>query len=233
VNAPTADEPDLPGAGSEIVWAIVVAGGSGDRFGRPKQFLDLGGRTVVERSVAGARGVASGVVVVVPSVHQDGAPPADPTFGADVLVDGGASRAESVRAGLAAVPADATVVVVHDAARPLASPALFEGVVAAVTGPSGADGAVPVLPVTDTLKRVADRQVIATVDRDDLVAVQTPQAFRAAVLRRAHREQAEGTDDASLLEAIGATVRTVPGDPRNLKLTVPHDLALAEILVGS
>jgi 2-C-methyl-D-erythritol 4-phosphate cytidylyltransferase len=232
VNAPTAEEPDLPGAGSEIVWAIVVAGGSGDRFGRPKQFLDLGGRTVLERSVAGARGVACGVVVVVPSVQRDGVPLAESPFGADVLVDGGASRAESVRAGLAAVPADATVVVVHDAARPLASPALFEDVVAAVTGPSGADGAVPVLPVTDTLKRVADRQVVATVDRDDLVAVQTPQAFLAAVLRRAHREQAEGTDDASLLEAIGATVRTVPGDPRNLKLTVPHDLVLAEILVG-
>ena len=232
MNAPTADQPDPSGAGSEIVWAIVVAGGSGDRFGRPKQFLDLGGRTVVERSVAGARGVASGVVVVVPSGHQDGTRPPDPTFGADVRVDGGASRAASVRAGLAAVPADATVVVVHDAARPLASPALFEDVVAAVTGPSGADGAVPVLPVTDTLKRVADRQVVATVDRDDLVAVQTPQAFRAAVLRRAHREEAEGTDDAALLELIGATVRTVPGDPRNLKLTVPHDLVLAEILVG-
>ena len=104
---------------------------------------------------------------------------------------------------------------------------------AAVAGQSGADGAVPVLPVTDTLKRVADGQVIATVDREGLVAVQTPQAFRASVLRRAHRDQAEGTDDASLLESIGATVRTVPGDPRNLKLTVPHDLVLAEILVRS
>ena len=88
------------------------------------------------------------------------------------------------------------------------------------------------LPVTDTLKRVAGTEVLFTVDRSDLVAAQTPQAFRAGVLRRAHREGADATDDAALLESIGATVRTVPGDPRNLKLTVPHDLVLAEILVG-
>ena len=231
MNATPSDRTDRAGAGSEVVWAIVVAAGSGDRFGQPKQFLDLGGSTVVERSVAGARGVASGVVLVLPAGPPGGIGVPDPSFGADVLVDGGASRAASVRAGLAAVPAEATVVVVHDAARPLASAALFESVVAAVTGRSGADGAVPVLPVTDTLKRVADRHVVATVDRDGLVAVQTPQAFRASVLREAHQEEAEGTDDASLLESIGATVRTVPGDPRNLKLTVPHDLVLAEILV--
>jgi len=211
----------------------VVAGGSGNRFGRPKQFLDLGGRAVVERSVACARGVASKVVLVLPAGQSAGAGAPDPTFGADVLVDGGASRAASVRAGLAAVSAEATVVVVHDAARPLASPTLFVEVVAAVTGRSGADGAIPVLPVTDTLKRVAGRRVIGTVDRDDLVTVQTPQAFRAGVLRRAHQADAEATDDAALLESIGATVRTVPGDPRNLKLTVPQDLVLAEILVGS
>ncbi len=233
MHTTSADRSGRAGAGSEVVWAIVVAGGTGDRFGRPKQFLNLGGRTVVERSVAGARAVAAGVVLVVPAGQPVGAGAPDSNFSADVLVDGGSSRAASVRAGLAAVPAEATVVVVHDAARPLASPALFEAVVAAVAGQSGADGAVPVLPVTDTLKRVADGQVIATVDREGLVAVQTPQAFRASVLRRAHRDQAEGTDDASLLESIGATVRTVPGDPRNLKLTVPHDLVLAEILVRS
>jgi 2-C-methyl-D-erythritol 4-phosphate cytidylyltransferase len=83
------------------------------------------------------------------------------------------------------------------------------------------------------LKRVAGTEVLSTVDRSDLVAAQTPQAFRAAVLRRAHREGADATDDAALLELMGATVRTVPGDPRNLKLTVPQDLVLAEILVGS
>jgi 2-C-methyl-D-erythritol 4-phosphate cytidylyltransferase len=232
VNAPTAAVADPDGAGREMVWAIVVAGGSGDRFGRPKQFLDLGGSTVVERSIAGARCVAAGVVVVVPAGQSPAAAGPEPAFGADIRVDGGSSRAASVRAGLAAVPAGATVVVIHDAARPLAAPALFEAVVAAVTGASGADGCIPVLPVTDTLKRVAGAEVVATVDRSDLVAAQTPQAFRAAVLRRAHREGADATDDAALLESIGATVRTVPGDPRNLKLTVPHDLVLAEILVG-
>jgi 2-C-methyl-D-erythritol 4-phosphate cytidylyltransferase len=238
VNAPTSAAADPASAGGERVWAIVVAGGSGDRFGRPKQFLDLGGSTVVARSIAAARSVAAGVVVVVPAGQSPagqspaaGAPDSD--FGADIRVDGGPSRAASVRAGLAAVPDDATVVVIHDAARPLASPALFQAVVAAVTGRSGAEGCIPVLPVTDTLKRVAGTEVLSTVDRSDLVAAQTPQAFRAAVLRRAHREGADATDDAALLELMGATVRTVPGDPRNLKLTVPQDLVLAEILVGS
>jgi 2-C-methyl-D-erythritol 4-phosphate cytidylyltransferase len=215
-----------------MVWAIVVAGGSGDRFGRPKQFLDLGGSTVVARSIAAARSVAAGVVVVVPAGQAPAPDARDPDFGADIRVDGGPSRAASVRVGLAAVPDDVTVVVIHDAARPLAAPALFQAVVAAVTGRSGADGCIPVLPVTDTLKRVAGTEVLSTVDRSDLVAAQTPQAFRAGVLRRAHREGADATDDAALLESIGATVRTVPGDPRNLKLTVPHDLVLAEILVG-
>jgi 2-C-methyl-D-erythritol 4-phosphate cytidylyltransferase len=233
VKAPTAAGADPVRAGGEVVWAIVVAGGSGDRFGRPKQFLDLAGSTVVARSIAGARSVAAGVVVVVPAGQSAFDDARDPNFGADIRVDGGPSRAASVRAGLAAVPDDATVVVIHDAARPLAAPALFEAVVAAVTGRSGADGCIPVLPVTDTLKRVAGTEVVSTVDRSDLVAAQTPQAFGATVLRRAHREGAEATDDAALLESIGATVRTVPGDPRNLKLTVPHDLALAEILVGS
>jgi 2-C-methyl-D-erythritol 4-phosphate cytidylyltransferase len=232
VNAPTAAAVDRGSAGGERVWAIVVAGGSGDRFGRPKQFLDLGGSTVLERSVVGARSVAAGVVVVLPAGQSPAADAPDLDFGADIRVDGGPSRAASVRAGLAAVPDEATVVVIHDAARPLAAPVLFEAVVAAVTGPSGADGCIPALPVTDTLKRVAGTEVVATVDRSDLVAAQTPQAFRAAVLRRAHREGADATDDAALLESIGATVRTVPGDPRNLKLTVPHDLVLAEILVG-
>jgi 2-C-methyl-D-erythritol 4-phosphate cytidylyltransferase len=233
VKAPTAAGADPLRAGGEVVWAIVVAGGSGDRFGRPKQFLDLAGSTVVARSIAGARSVAAGVVVVVPAGQSAVADARDPNFGADIRVDGGPSRAASVRAGLTAVPDDATVVVIHDAARPLAAPALFEAVVAAVTGRSGADGCIPVLPVTDTLKRVAGTEVVSTIDRSDLVAAQTPQAFGATVLRRAHREGAEATDDAALLESIGATVRTVPGDPRNLKLTVPHDLALAEILVGS
>jgi 2-C-methyl-D-erythritol 4-phosphate cytidylyltransferase len=207
----------------------VVAGGSGQRFGAPKQFLELGGRPIIAWSVAAARSVADGVVVVVPGTEGDGGPHAE--VDADVVVAGGSTRAVSVRAGLKAVPDDADVVVVHDAARPLASPALFEAVVTAVRG--GAEGAVPVIPVGDTLKRAADGTITATVDRADLVAVQTPQAFAAATLRRAHAGAPQATDDAGLVERIGATVRTVDGDPRNLKLTQPGDFPLLEAVVGA
>lgn len=158
-------------------------------------------------------------------------------IGADVVVNGGHSRAASVRAGLGAVPEDAAVIVVHDAARPLASPALFAAVVGAVmlgggAMPAGTDGVVPILPISDTLKRVSDGTVRATVDREGLFTVQTPQAFLASALRAAHQGEGDATDDAGLVESMGATVRTVPGDPRNLKLTRPEDMALAEVLVG-
>jgi len=152
-------------------------------------------------------------------------------MGADLVVVGGASRADSVRAGLAVVPADAEVIVVHDAARPLAGPATFAAVVDAVRA-DGVDGAIPVLPVTDTLKRTADGAVRSTVDREGLVTVQTPQAFTATALRTAHQRSGEATDDAGLLELLGATVRTVAGDPRNVKLTRPEDLEMAEALMS-
>jgi 2-C-methyl-D-erythritol 4-phosphate cytidylyltransferase len=212
----------------------VVAGGSGRRFGGPKQFLALAGRPVAAWSVAAARSVSDGIVLVVP----EGAPTAtlgegggSDALGADLVVVGGSSRADSVRAGLAAVPADAEVIVVHDAARPLAGPAVFAAVVEAVRA-EGVDGAIPVLPVTDTLKRTVDGTVRSTVDRDGLVTVQTPQAFGATALRAAHRGAAEATDDAGLLELLGATVRTVAGDPRNVKLTRAEDLEMAEALMS-
>jgi 2-C-methyl-D-erythritol 4-phosphate cytidylyltransferase len=152
------------------------------------------------------------------------------------VVAGGATRAESVRAGLAAVPVHVDVVVVHDAARPLAGAGLYAAVVAAVR--AGADGAIPGLPVADTLKRVegdADASgtgvIVGTVDRGGLVAAQTPQAFRADVLRAAHASGRDATDDAALVEARGGKVVVVPGDPRNLKLTGPRDLAVAEALL--
>ena len=151
-------------------------------------------------------------------------------MGADRVVSGGATRAESVRAGLAAVPDDAVIIVVHDAARPLATGELFTSVVAAVRA-AGVDGVVPVLPVADTLKRVDGDTVQHSVDREGLVAVQTPQAFDAAVLRKAHRTGRDATDDAGLVEDLGATVRTVVGDPHNVKLTRPEDLVLAEALM--
>ncbi len=214
------------------VWSIVVAAGAGNRFGGAKQFAVLAGRAVVDWSLAAARAASDGVVLVLPA---DGKPAgtdlgAAARRGADVAVAGGATRAASVRAGLHVVPPNAHVVVVHDAARPLASPVLFRAVVDAVS--DGADGAVPVVPVTDTLKRVAGGVVEGTVDRAGLVAVQTPQAFRADALRRAHDLPSEATDDAALVEAAGGTVRVVPGDPRNLKITTAADLAIAEALVG-
>lgn len=211
------------------VWAIVVAAGAGSRFGRPKQYEPLGGRRVLDWSLAAARQVADGVVVVVTpdrlgeplaAASKAGAPDAP-----DAIVAGAATRSGSVRAGLAAVPDDADVIVVHDGARPLATAALFARVVEAVR--QGADAAVPGVAVTDTLRRRSG----APVDRDDLVAVQTPQAFRAPALRRAHAGQAEATDDASLVEAEGGKVIVVDGAPANLKITRPVDLLVAETLL--
>ena len=138
-----------------------------------------------------------------------------------------------MRCGLAAVPSDAEVIVVHDAARPLASPALFAAVVTVVTD-GRADGAVPGVPPSDTIKAVDESgRVTSTLDRATLVAVQTPQAFRAALLRQAHDEgPAAATDDAMLVEASGGSVQVVPGEPDNLKITDPGDLGAAERLLA-
>ena len=213
------------------VWSIVVAGGAGRRFGEPKQYAVLAGRPVLEWAVDACRPFSDGIVLVVPRDGDDRA-----SHGADIVVPGGPTRAESVRCGLAEVPAEAEVVVVHDAARPLASAALFSAVIAAVTE-GGADGAVPGLPVSDTIKVVDEaRTVTRTLDRATLVAVQTPQAFRAEPLRRVHESAhraagdaaAAPTDDAMMVESLGATVRVVDGEADNLKITTPADLGAAE-----
>ena len=199
------------------VWTVVVGAGGGVRFGARKQYERLGDRRVLDLAVDVARAASAGVVVVVPpeDAVREGA------------VAGGTTRSESVRAGLAAVPADATIICVHDAARPLASPALFQAVIEAVR--AGADGAVPAVPVADTIKFVdAGGAVIDTPDRSRLVAVQTPQAFRAEVLRRAHTDAVDGTDDAALVERLGGAVVTVPGESWNRKITDPEDLAWAQ-----
>jgi 2-C-methyl-D-erythritol 4-phosphate cytidylyltransferase len=203
--------------------AIVVAAGSGERFGGPKQLARLGGVTVLERAVATAREACDSVVVVLPAALAW-----QPPAGVQTTA-GGPTRSDSVRAGLACVPADAEIVVVHDAARPLASRGLFAAVVDAVR--AGADGAVPALAVTDTVKRVADGRVVETVPRDDLVVVQTPQAFRAAALRAAHASAAVDSDDAALVEASGGRVVLVEGEARNIKLTVAADLELMQAVV--
>lgn len=194
------------------VCAIVLAAGTGVRFGGLKQMEDLGGRAVLDWSMEAARAACDSVVLV----GQGGVP-------------GGATRSDSVRAGLAAVPPGTEIVVVHDAVRPFASAELFQRVVAAVL--AGADAAVPAVPMTDTIKRVEGTIVAATLDRSALVAVQTPQAFRLAALRDAHARGGEATDDAALVESIGGKVVTVEGERRNLKLTTPDDLLVARALL--
>lgn len=201
------------------VWTIVVAGGSGARFGQRKQYLGLGGRRVIDWALEAAREHSDGVVLVVP---DDVASEPEPS--ADVVVVGGKTRSTSVRCGLAVVPVEADVIVVHDAARPVPARAVWERVLKAVEG--GADAAVPAVPLTDTVREVGG----ATVDREGLVAVQTPQAFKAALLRAAHAAGPEGTDDASLVEAEGGRVVVVDGDVSNIKITTPVDLMLAELL---
>jgi 2-C-methyl-D-erythritol 4-phosphate cytidylyltransferase len=217
------------------VWAIVVAGGSGSRFGDavPKQFLDLAGRSLLDWALTAAVATCDGVIAVVPAERLDAT--ADGLSaayaGRVIAVAGGPTRSASVRAGLAAVPPEADVVVVHDAARPLARAELFERVAAAVR--AGADGAVPGVTVPDTIKRVdpTGDHVVETLDRPTLRAIQTPQAFSAAGLRAAHSGGADATDDAALVEAAGGRVVVVDGDPANLKVTGPDDLVRAEALV--
>ena len=201
------------------VWTVIVAAGSGTRFGGAKQYLELAGLRVVDRSVAVATQVSDGVVVVVPTSDVS----AESTLlAATAVVAGGSSRAASVRNGLAAVPDDAAIICVHDAARPLAGPDIYERVIGEVS--SGAAGAVPVVPMTDTIRRVDG----GVVDRSTLQAVQTPQAFQGELLRAAHAGADDATDDAGLVEAAGYRVVAVEGHPRNIKITHPDDLAAAE-----
>jgi 2-C-methyl-D-erythritol 4-phosphate cytidylyltransferase len=207
---------------NEVVWTIILAAGSGNRFGGQKQFMMLGDKRVIDWSRDIAHSVGSGVVVVVPAEAAT----------AEGGVAGGATRSESVRRGLAAVPSAATIICVHDAARPFASEHLYKEVIAAVV--DGADGAVPALPVTDTIKQVnAEGMVLDTPERASLVAVQTPQAFRAAVLRAAHESGNEGTDDASLVERAGGKVVVVNGEAINRKLTTPEDLEWARAMAAT
>jgi 2-C-methyl-D-erythritol 4-phosphate cytidylyltransferase len=204
------------------VWTVVVGGGAGRRFGRAKQFEPLDGERVIDRSRRIAAACSDGVVLVVPpaDAEREGA------------VAGGSTRSGSVRAGLAAVPPEADIICVHDAARPLADEALYRRVIAAVV--DGADGAVPGIAVADTIKVIDDDHVVtATPARSTLVAVQTPQAFRADRLRRAHAAGAEGTDDAELVERDGGRVVVVPGDLDNRKITGPEDLEWIRQRVGA
>jgi 2-C-methyl-D-erythritol 4-phosphate cytidylyltransferase len=211
------------------VWAVVVAAGTGSRFGGTKQYELIAGRSVLEWSLVAAGRACDGVVAVIPP-GDVGRRPLPVSRPPDAIAAGGATRSASVRAGLAEIPESAAIVVVHDAARPLAPPSVWDAVIGAVR--DGADAAICAVPVSDTVKRVRDGVVVATIERDDLVAVQTPQAFRAAVLRAAHAGEPEATDDAAVIEAAGGRVVVVPGSALNLKITHPHDLAVAGVLAA-
>jgi 2-C-methyl-D-erythritol 4-phosphate cytidylyltransferase len=210
-----------------VAVALLVAAGSGERLGagRPKAFVVLAGRPMLEWSLEALRGAGIEDVVVA-------LPPGEEAPAGCAGVPGGATRSESVRAALAAAPPGD--VVVHDAARPLVTPDHFREALAAL---AGADCAVAAAPLTDTVKEAGpDRLVTATLDRSRLWAIQTPQAFRRAALERAlavgDELLAQATDDAWLVERTGGTVRVVESTPANLKVTTPYDLAIAEHLLA-
>lgn len=197
------------------VWAIIVAGGSGVRFGKPKHTQLLGGKELWRHSYDTFHEAGVDGVVVVGDV-PGGVPP-------------GEHRGASVLSGLNNVPGDAEWVLVHDAARPLVTVELIARVMKRASV-GDVDGVIPAIPVSDTLKRVSGEEVLATVDRADLVAAQTPQAFRITVLRSAFSMgQGESTDEANLVErTVGGTVVHVMGDTANLKITYSQDLETAE-----
>jgi len=215
-------------------WVLIAAAGSGERLGidRPKAFAALRERPLLAESLDRldrCELVDAIVVAAPPGWEEPSILLAEELAASKVVacVTGGPTRAESVAAALAEVDDEALVVVVHDAARPLVDDAVLERLLAPLG--EGYDGAVPVLPVADTLKRVRDHVVVETVDREALVAAQTPQAFLASTLRRAYSGDLSGaTDCASLVERAGGRVAVVEGDPKLLKVTTADDLALVE-----
>ena len=208
------------------VVGIVPAGGSGERLGadRPKAFVVCAGRPLLEWSLDVLREVCDRVIVAAPEGYDDG----------ENFVRGGDSRSASVRNALVAAP-EAEIAVVHDAARPLVTRDLVERCLAALE--PGVDGAIAAAPMSDTVKEAAaDGRVLRTLDRSGLWAIQTPQVFRADVLRRAVERDAAAlaaaTDDASLVEELGATVRVVEAPPENIKVTRESDLRIVEALLA-
>ena len=211
------------------VWAVVAAAGSGERLEaeRPKAFARLGDRPLLAESLErlDASGWVDAIVVAAPPGWEEPVILLAEELSCGKVVAsvaGGETRAASVRAALAEVPGDAVAVLVHDAARPLLPDDVVERVLAPLS--EGWDGAVPVLSIPDTIKRVRGDEVAETLDRSELVAAQTPQAFVASVLRAA--ADGEGSDCASLVEARGGRVKAVAGDPRLLKVTSEADLQL-------
>lgn len=222
------------------VVALIAAAGMGTRLGAevPKAYVELQGRTLLERSVAAMAhsGVVKRAVVTVSPVMEDTARAllADAPLPI-TLVHGGGERADSVWAGLQTIGEEDAVVLIHDAARALTPPAMIARVAQTVL--DGAPAVIPVLPVSDTIKIVDAERVVSTPDRSSLRAVQTPQGFDLATLRGANEKYFSGqqefiaTDDASLMEWFGVPVATVPGDQLALKITTPMDLTLATAIL--
>jgi 2-C-methyl-D-erythritol 4-phosphate cytidylyltransferase len=210
-------------------WAVLAAAGSGERLGsdRPKAFVRLGDQTLLAESLArlDASDWIDAIIVAAPPGWEEPAILLAEELGCSKVsacVTGGATRTESVRLGVDEVPVDAALILVHDAARPLLDDAVVERVVTALG--DGWDGAVPALPIPDTVKRVEGERVAETLQRNELRAVQTPQGFIADVLRRALATGSDWTDCAAAVEAAGGRVRVVPGDPRLVKVTDAADL---------
>ena len=220
------------------VWAVLAAAGRGERLGsdRPKAFARLGGRPLLAESLERLEesGWIDAIVIAAPPDWEEPSILVAEEIAATKVssaVTGGASRSESVRLALEEVPEEAAVVLVHDAARPLLPEEVIERVLAPLS--EGWDGVVPGVPLADTVKRVEGDRVVETLSRDDLVAVQTPQAFLADALRRAvSGDVSSATDCASLVESQGGRIKVVEGDPRLLKVTDAEDLALVESWLG-
>jgi 2-C-methyl-D-erythritol 4-phosphate cytidylyltransferase len=231
--------------------AIVLAAGAGARLGAatPKALVEVAGRPLVALAAAAAAACPAVAELVVAAPEALRGMISDALANAEKpvrIVEGGPTRQASVRAALDAVGEGARFIVVHDAARPLATAALFSAVIDAIgvaaasgAGGNGAGevvGAIPVVPIVDTLKRVAGSEVVETIPRDDVRAAQTPQAFVADALRSAHERAARAgvdlTDDAAVIEWAGGRVVTVEGDVRNLKITAPEDVLRAIALAS-
>jgi 2-C-methyl-D-erythritol 4-phosphate cytidylyltransferase len=215
------------------VWAVIVAAGRGERLGldRPKAFAKLNGRPLLAESLERleASGWVDSIVVAAPPDWEEPVILLAEELGCGKVVaavPGGETRAASVRAGLAEVPDDAAVVLVHDAARPVLAEEVVERLMTPLT--EGWDGVVPGLPIADTVKRVDGDQIVETVDRDALVISQTPQAFVWPALRDAAVAGDDATDCSALVEARGGRIKVVPGDPRLVKVTDRNDLELVE-----
>jgi 2-C-methyl-D-erythritol 4-phosphate cytidylyltransferase/2-C-methyl-D-erythritol 2,4-cyclodiphosphate synthase len=221
--------------------AIVVAAGSGVRLGRsePKAFVKIGGRTMLSYSlrVIASISLIKELVITVPEGFEGAARAEVTATSVRIPVKitcGGAERQDSVRIALALTSSDSDVVVVHDAARPLATATMFE---ACLEAASRAGGAIAAIPLADTLKRVVDGAIVETIARAGLWQAQTPQAFRRDILVAAHRRAVDqrilATDDADLVERNGIRVEVIEGSTANIKITTPPDLAIAEALVAA